>query len=185
MCDQVVGQLPAEPRSARRARDLVASSCVEWALGDLCADVVLPVSELATNAILHARTDLTVAISLTEQFIEVAVRDKHPRPPIMRPVRLDLDRDLDALGSDPGFPADLRDSALHVGQAGSIAAGRGLHIVDAVADEWGVAEYAGGKDVWFRITTPTGWQPRVPCGCTTGETTTPGGLRLTVSGAYR
>jgi anti-sigma regulatory factor (Ser/Thr protein kinase) len=147
-------------------------------MGDVCEDMVLPVSELVTNGFLHAGTHLRLTISLTAEFIEVSVRDENPRTPIVRPVRLDLDADLADLPEGVHVHGDHREASLHVGEAGSVAAGRGLHIVDAVADEWGVAEYADGKDVWFRIRTPADWRPDVPCPCPGSAVTTPGSLPI-------
>jgi anti-sigma regulatory factor (Ser/Thr protein kinase) len=176
VCGQVVHDLPSDPRSPANGRQLVSQCCEEWGLGDDCEDMVLPVSELITNAFLHAGTHLALTVSLTAEFVEVSVRDENPRPPIIRPVRLDLDADLAELPEGVQVQGDHREAALHVGEAGSVAAGRGLHIVDAVADEWGVAEYTDGKDVWFRIHTPEGWHPDPPCPCPGSAETTPGGL---------
>jgi hypothetical protein len=158
----------------------VSTTCHEWGLGDVCDDMVLPVSELITNAFLHAGTHLALTVSLTGQYVEVSVRDDNPRPPIVRPVRLDLAADLATMSPHVQVQSDPRDASLHVGEAGSVAAGRGLHIVDAVADEWGVAEYTDGKDVWFRIETPKGWTPPVPCPCEGSSDTTPGGLPIRI-----
>jgi anti-sigma regulatory factor (Ser/Thr protein kinase) len=181
VCGQVVHDLPSEPRSPGHGRRIVTEACNEWGLGEICGDMVLPVSELITNAFLHAGTHLRLTVSLSSGFVEVSVRDDNPRPPIVRPVRLDLNADLAGLAPSVQMQADARDPSLHVGEAGSVAAGRGLHIVDAVADEWGVAEYTDGKDVWFRIHAPEGWEPAVPCPCADSPVTTPGGLPLRIS----
>ena len=170
MCRQAVLELAAEPESAAVARRYVGDRCAEWGLEAICDDLVLPVSELITNAVLHARTPVGVTVSLTGSFIEVAVRDGNPRPPVLRPVRLDLDAAVDE--------ADVRDPRLHVGDAGSIAAGRGLRIVDAVADEWGVSELSAGKDVWFRLRCPRGWAPPDECPCAQSTQRSPGGLPI-------
>ena len=180
MCEQVAVELAATPASAPAARHFVEDQCAAWGLGEICVDLTLPVSELVTNAVLHARTPTTVTVSLTTDFIEVSVRDANPRPPMPRPVRLDLDHDIRVVAARlTDLPEDLRDEALHVGDAGSIAAGRGLHIVDAVADEWGVNELARGKDVWFRIKTPEDWSPASKCQCASERGhTSPGGMPL-------
>jgi len=178
VCGQVVHDLPSDPRSPGEGRQLVSDQCLEWSLGDICEDMVLPVSELITNAFLHAGTQLRLTTSLTREFVEVSVRDDNLRAPIVRPVRIDLEADLAGLPEGVDVQGDHRHASLHVGEAGSVAAGRGLHIVDAVADEWGVAEYANGKDVWFRIRTPAGWEPDVPCPCPGSGITTPGGLPI-------
>lgn len=185
MCGQSHTELAADPRSARRGRDVVARTCRRWDVEPICAELSLPVSELVTNAILHAGTDLQLTISLTWQFIEVAVRDRDRRPPIVRPIRLDLEADLAAAPNTDARYGDWRERGWDVPGSGSLTAGRGLHIVNAVADEWGIAELSGGKDVWFRVRTPPGWQPKQPCPCPGGTLWTPGGLRLAISDAYR
>jgi hypothetical protein len=182
VCKQAVVELPGHPASASGARHFVAEQCGAWGLTTLCDDLTLPVSELVTNGVLHARTPTTVTLSLTEAYVEVAVRDSNPRTPVMRPIRLDLDGDIRVLAARlTDLPEDLRDDALHVGEAGSIAAGRGLHIVDTIADEWGVSELTSGKAVWFRIRTPHPWAPPDPCLCNAEPAgTSPGGLPLHV-----
>ena len=179
MCSQGSVELPGERRSAGRARAFVADHCRQWGLGGVCEDLILPVSELVTNAVLHAGTPVLLTLSLTDPYIEVAVHDGNPRPPILRPVRLDPLGDIDRAGALPADRSlDARDPALVVGDAGSITAGRGLLIVDAVADEWGVGELSEGKTVWFRIRVPDDTAFEVPCACATGTSVTPGGLRL-------
>jgi serine/threonine-protein kinase RsbW len=78
-------------------------------------------SELATNAVRHARTDFVVQVETTPIRVRVEVTDTGTGSPVVRA--------LDA-------------------QAPS---GRGLRIVDTLADEWGVIETAPGpgKTVWF------------------------------------
>lgn len=150
-------ELPSCPGSAKRARQFVEEHCRGWALGELCGDVILPVSEVVTNAVLHASAPITVTVMAEDACITVSVRDSEPRPPVLRPVRLDVAADIDiAARRSDELPEDLRDFRLHVGDAGSIAAGRGLHIVAAVADEWGTSQLHDGKEVWFRIHTPAG-----------------------------
>lgn len=176
MCQQASVTLPANPRSAGRARKFVGDRCVDWEVEEVREDVVLPVSELVTNALLHGRTEATVTVSLTGGFLEVAVSDDNPRPPVLRPVRADLLADIDQVaGRLAELPDDPRDESLHVGDAGAVTAGRGLLIVDAVADEWGVSELATGKAVWFRVSIPAGWSPSQPCACACAIVTTPGG----------
>jgi anti-sigma regulatory factor (Ser/Thr protein kinase) len=129
-------------------------------------EAALVVSELVTNAVLHARTHLEVALSVAAGTVEVAVRDHDLRPPVLRPMRTDLLADLDALAAQTvnGSQLDPRHESLHVGRSGSVAAGRGLLIVDALADEWGVAERTDGKEVWLTMAAPT-WPYVESCDC--------------------
>ncbi len=130
-------------------------------------EVTLAVSELVTNAVLHARTHIEVELCVIGGSMAVSVIDRDPRPPVVRPVRLDLLADLDAAGPEvaPSATADVDDrhSTTYVGSSGSIAGGRGLLIVDALADEWGVAERADGKEVWLTI--PVQWAHNEECVC--------------------
>ncbi len=84
--------------------------------------VALLVSELATNAVRHAGTHFTVCVELAEGAIRVEVTDPAAEMPVRR---------------SPS-PTDT--------------GGRGLHIVDRLAQDWGViAESPAGKTVWFKV----------------------------------
>lgn len=78
-------------------------------------------SEIVTNAILHARTPFSVVVTGDNAHIRVAVRDRSFALPVKR------DR-------DSNYPT-----------------GRGLHIVEALADRWGVENEDDGKTVWFEM----------------------------------
>jgi hypothetical protein len=127
VCQQANVTLPVDPRSVARAREFVAGQCVSWSLDGVCDDIVLPVSELVTNALLHGRTATVVTVSLTRRFLEVAVCDGNPRRPVVRPVRRDLLADIDQVAARLSLlPHDLRDDALDVGDgAGAITASPG------------------------------------------------------------
>ena len=75
--------------------------------------------ELAANAILHARTPFSVAVSADTGLVRVEVTDE-------------------ALG----LPA------IRAFDQGS-SSGRGLQIVDSLASRWGVESQGTGKLVWF------------------------------------
>ena len=113
-------RFPPESRSAAAAREFVLAA--GWS-DDADANLRLAtvVSEVVTNAILHARTAFQVTVLLKGETIRVAVRDKSAALPIRR----------DFHNLQP--------------------TGRGLHIVEALADRWGVAEEPEGKTVWFEL----------------------------------
>jgi anti-sigma regulatory factor (Ser/Thr protein kinase) len=95
-------------------------------LGDIEPDVadrvVVMVSELATNSVRHAHSPFTVTVERTPRDIRISVFDVGPERPAMRSPR-------------PGEPT-----------------GRGLRIVQALADNWGVTTHDGaGKAVWFSL----------------------------------
>jgi anti-sigma regulatory factor (Ser/Thr protein kinase) len=177
VCEQAHFALPSETRAAAAARRFAAAQCDAWGLARLCEDVVLTVSELVTNAVVHARSSATLTISLSGDYLEVAVADDSARAPIVRPVRLDLEADIEQVIARAVEDLDTRAPVWHVGEAGSIAAGRGMLIVDAVSDEWGVNRLAYGKEVWFRLRAPRDPES-VPCPCAGSRTLTPGGLPL-------
>lgn len=158
--------LAAEPSAAAVARAFVARICAAWDLEVLRDELTLLTSELTTNALLHADGPLTVLVSLANGVVEVGVADHQPRSPVPRPQRTDLLADLDALTARPadeGLPPDDRQAGWHVGPAGAVTAGRGLQIVEAVSDEWGVAERADGKEVWFLLRAPHLEARACPC----------------------
>jgi anti-sigma regulatory factor (Ser/Thr protein kinase) len=113
-------RFPPDPQSAREARQFVldnASSDDE----DVNMRLAAVVSELVTNAILHARTPFKVRVSNGVDTIRVDVSDESSEVPAPRPY-------------------DIAD-----------VTGRGLHIVAGLADRWGISRHSGGKTVWFEI----------------------------------
>jgi len=88
------------------------------------ADVTLMVSELATNVVHHAGTTFRVSVERTPSRVRVAVSDSGAGRPARR---------------DPG-PHDTT--------------GRGLLIVDQLAEAWGVEPDPPGKSVWFSVRVP-------------------------------
>ena len=170
MCRHATQALPPEPNSAPEARRFLAARAEEWDLLPLLADAQLAMTELVTNAVVHARTPLLTSFSCAEGIAELAVFDGSPSLPTMRAVRTNLLRDIDRAGERQkllGERLDDRDPALDVGEAGSIAGGRGLLLVAALAAEWGVSPRSDGKAVWARTPTPPGWPHAVGCPCAT------------------
>jgi anti-sigma regulatory factor (Ser/Thr protein kinase) len=149
--------LDPDPLAAREAREFVSTTVRRW--GWRCSNsrqlldtAQLLTSELVTNVVLHARTHLGLTLRMTDEQLTVRVHDGDPRPPVARGGRLDLLADIDALierAADE--PVDERHPRAAVGPAGAIGAGRGLLLVDSLADEWGVEENDTGKAVWFRL----------------------------------
>lgn len=118
----VVCDFGVAPEAARDARGFVARALRDWSCHGLVDVAVLLASELVTNAILHAKTGPTVRMELTGTTLRVEVIDRGPGTPQQR------------------------------GSAASDAmSGRGLALVDAMSDRWGVTPVAGGKAVWFEL----------------------------------
>jgi anti-sigma regulatory factor (Ser/Thr protein kinase) len=84
---------------------------------------VLLISELATNAVLHARTDFVVSVDIDERSVRVEVHDANERPPV--------------IGHTPA----------------EATSGRGLHLVQSLSSSWGVEGRPEGKTVWFEVPT--------------------------------
>jgi anti-sigma regulatory factor (Ser/Thr protein kinase) len=128
-------ELPAEASSAAAARAAVRSLVVgSGSQGTPRPDqqaldrVLLLTSEVVTNAILHARTPLRLTASVDNGQVRVCVYDSLRLLPRVRSYRAD---------------------------AGT---GRGMHLVAALADQWGVEETSGGKCVWFTVVVMAGEQ---------------------------
>jgi anti-sigma regulatory factor (Ser/Thr protein kinase) len=112
-------EFPPDPSSPRQARGFVADHLFDHDLAHLVDDVALVLSELATNAVQHARTPYVVALSAFDGSVALEVRDGSPMG-----LRL-----VDASATDPR--------------------GRGLVIVDALSRDWGVTvSESGEKAVW-------------------------------------
>ena len=72
---------PASPGSVTSARHFVTRTLREWRAEVPLADAALAVTELAANAVMHARSDFTVTLSATGATVRIAVRDSAPLPP--------------------------------------------------------------------------------------------------------
>ena len=115
--------LPAHALSARRARRFVLAALEALGVRAPAVEEVaeLLTSEVVTNAVLHAGSGVRVLVEGTPGGVRISVTDTDPKMPALRP------------------PADQAES------------GRGLHLVDTLADRWGVAPVPTGKSVWFEL----------------------------------
>ena len=124
--DRVHTVLPREPRSAAIARRFVNDTLTRWGWVHRDDDVVqLLVSELVTNALVHARSDVRLDVGHHRDRLRVSVEDRSTRQPAQREQRT--------------WSVD----------------GRGLQLVDALAADWGVTQTRRGKSVWFELRWPT------------------------------
>jgi hypothetical protein len=114
----------------RLARDWVTSVLTEIGRGELAENARLAVSELVTNAILHAEPPMTVHVRGTVEHPRVEVTDQSLVPP----QRLESHHLVD-LGDDFSWPT----------------MGRGLDLVAAYSERWGadISANGTGKVVWF------------------------------------
>ncbi|MBG0561291.1 ATP-binding protein [Actinoplanes aureus] len=124
--------LAPEPDAASLAGTLVADACLAWRLPHLLHPARRVMSELVLNAVEHAGTDLLVTITRRWNGLHLAVADGDPRLPRLR-VMARVRRDA---------PLDER--------------GRGLRVVQAAANGWGVLRTPAGKVVWAVVQRPAG-----------------------------
>jgi hypothetical protein len=181
VCRHASRELPPEPRSASVARAFLRECFTDWDLMELYDDAALALTELVSNAVMHAATPLVVAISCEGGMVEIAVHDGNPSMPAIRPHRTDIEGDIrQALAAEAAVaePIDERDPRVYIGDAGSLAGGRGLLIVDALSAQWGVSPLSDGKAVWVRTPVPAGWPHGADCSCAGEE-------RATVLGSGR
>ncbi|MEU2717179.1 SpoIIE family protein phosphatase [Streptomyces sp. NPDC007205] len=121
--------LPGSPLAPGSARALVRAALAEapGVSARLVDDAMAVVSELVTNAVVHAGTDMEIVWRLEETgaFV-VEVGDQHPsRAP------------RDPLGGEGAYDTPEY--------------GRGLRLVGTLAESWGVTYRAGAKTVWARL----------------------------------
>ena len=122
----------ADERSVAKARAFAREMLETWDAGDLADSVVLLVSELVTNAIVHAGTTARLELRLDPQSVRVEVEDLHPR------------RVLPMVVDQPTEDSEE---------------GRGLLITFSLASAWGVDYTSASKRVWLRFDRPVDQLP--------------------------
>jgi anti-sigma regulatory factor (Ser/Thr protein kinase) len=114
----------ASEESVGKARRFV-SRLVSDLPGELRDEVSLMVSELTTNALVHASSGFDVDVDRSDAALTISVTDR-----------------------GDGTPAIQSPSS-------SEPHGRGLRIVEALSDDWGIGSSTeAGKTVWFRMSLP-------------------------------
>jgi len=117
-------QFSAVDGSVGAARTFV-TGLMEGAPTEIRDSVALMVSELATNALVHAAGGFEVSVERTDGSVLVSISDRGEGRPVLQAPP----------SSEPH--------------------GRGLRIVDRLSDEWGISPPAvggqRGKTVWFRL----------------------------------
>lgn len=122
--------LRSDPSAVRQARHLARKLCEAVGLPLETQDaVVLLTSETVTNALLHGRGHPLLTLSARDGGVRICV------------------------GDDSGqFPVDRKPGEGAVG-------GRGVQLLNACADEWGVTlDGRGGKVVWFECSAKSVWE---------------------------
>jgi hypothetical protein len=109
---------PLELDSVRAARHFVTGLFNEGPDDALASDAAIVATELAANAVLHARSGFTVTVSRLAAAVRIAVRDGDP-----------------LVHRNGGVPFDVR-------------LGHGLSVVSQLASGWAVERLPAGKVVW-------------------------------------
>ena len=115
--------VPATERGPGAARRVVSALLPVWGLSDLRDDAELVVSELVTNAYLHAPGTDSFELELVKrpQGVRISLADGAS----IRPVIAELSHD------GPN--------------------GRGMAIVETLCTRWGAEDHHGGKRVWVDV----------------------------------
>ena len=114
--------LPRSPASVGTARRFIEARTAAWSFPEPAgSQLVLIGSELVTNAVLHARTELTLTLELRDGRVRIGVKDRSKAPPALRHYRADA------------------------------LTGRGLGVVAALSDSWGISTAPDGKEVWAEV----------------------------------
>lgn len=115
-------EIPAAPESVRLARHFVEARLRSSRHDHLVEDASLLTTELAANAVRHSRApSICLCLHCEEGRVRIEVTDGSGDPPVV-------------LHPDPMSPG-----------------GRGLQLVDALADRWGFEPRPDGKVVWFEL----------------------------------
>ena len=133
---------PCDPRGPRVARAILRAVLTAHGLGELAYRAELLASELTTNSVRHTKGPASIRLHWMFPVLRVSVWDMSPDLPEPRHLR------------QPRRDAD---------------SGRGLVILDLVADRWGGCAIGegpygpGGKTIWFELALETG-PPTAPGG---------------------
>ena len=110
------------------ARHVVLELLGAWGLPHDREDAALLVTELVFNVVDHVQAEavLTLELAVSDDWLRIAVVDGSSIRPVVRELSLDRPR------------------------------GRGMRMVQAIADRWGAEDHRGGKRVWLELR-PPGW----------------------------
>ena len=115
--------LPPTAVSVAAARRLVRELLAVWDVPHDREDAALLVTELVANVVDHVRGEavLTLELSLSDTWLRIAVVDGSSIRPVVQELSHERPR------------------------------GRGMRMVEAIADRWGAEDHKGGKRVWFDL----------------------------------
>ncbi|MFJ1729840.1 SpoIIE family protein phosphatase [Streptomyces sp. NPDC088254] len=133
------------PDAVMHARRFTARTLRRWKVGEAADAVLLVVSELVTNALVHTQGSVRLDLMLRGDRLRVSVSDSSPRAPA-KPVIVDWES----------------------------TGGRGLLLVEAMSESFGSVPVAGGKQVYCEISVPPSPDGE-PAGAGDGSRPHPGG----------
>jgi DNA-binding NarL/FixJ family response regulator len=119
--EEVSLKLPQVRESSSAARRFAADTLATWGCSDLVETAKLLISELVSNAVLHAGSDVDVSLHLRTDCVRFEVGDHSARPMRRR-------------------QAGEEDTS-----------GRGSELIDMLAHAWGMRGRADGKAIWFEL----------------------------------
>lgn len=123
----------AEPQRVGFARQHLRELLHDWSSADQVDSAVLLLSEMLTNVLVHTDAD---ALLLAEVHGEAGARR----------MRIEV--------------TDTSDDLPHKRRPGELASsGRGLMLIELLADLWGVDPRGEGKSIWFELHEPPGETP--------------------------
>lgn len=115
--------LPMHNTAPAAARRFVRETCDVWSVPQTVREIAELVSnELVSNAVEHARSSSRLTLTCTRSALRVAVRDYNSAS-IPRPRPIDI----------------------------GASRGRGMHLVIALARDWGISRHRDGKTVWASL----------------------------------
>ena len=121
--ERSVTRLPGDPSAVPTARRFASQAVASYGGNDDVLDKTrLLVTELTTNAVLHAHSPIRLSVEPIDDVMRIEVRDDDPRP--LQP------------------PCKPEPDAVR---------GRGLWLVSVMARAWGVNRNERGKTVWFEV----------------------------------
>ena len=119
-------EFACDPTAVPAARHFVRSTLAERHVEQLSDTAELLTSELVTNVLLHARTPMQISVEIDGAAARIEVLDGSATLPVRR--RLPV----------------------------HATTGRGLALIDALADAWGITVHPVGKTVWFTVVVQVG-----------------------------
>jgi anti-sigma regulatory factor (Ser/Thr protein kinase) len=125
LMESVETQLPSSPTTPQLARGFLRAALQTWELDGFGAVTELLATELVSNVVTHVGKPMTLRVTRDDDSMTVEVDDPSPELPTMR---------------HPGVDDEH---------------GRGILLVNELANSWGAHPRVDGKTVWFALDVST------------------------------